>query len=380
MEVGGVLVYEGSNFFRQRLTLATLSGKTVKIKNIRTRGEEPGLNEYEANFIRLLDKICNGSHIEVNETGTSVLYKPGVLLGGHVEHTCSNKRGIGYYLEPVFMLAPFCKTPFNITLTGVTNNQIDPSVDMIRSSLLPVVKNFLVVDEGLSFKMIRRGLPPLGEGVVNFTCPVRRTLKSFQWVESGKVKRIRGVAYSSRVAPIVANRVLDAAKKVFSNYLADVYFFVDNSKGKSPGFGLCAVAETNKGSFMSAESMSGSPNKDKDIKLPEDVGQEAAWRLLEEIYRGGCVDSTCQPLVLLYMVLTAKDVSKIVLGPLTPYSMHFLRHLRDFFKVTFKIEQHVDNSLRISDDDEEEELKTGSSKLLLTCVGTGYTNISKGQI
>ena len=71
---------------------------------------------------------------------------------------------------------------------------------------------------------------------------------------------------------------------------------------------------------MSAECMSNSPSDTKEIKLPEDIGKEAAFRLLEEVYRGGCVDSICQPLVLLFMVLTGKDVSKIVLGPLTPYS------------------------------------------------------------
>lgn len=374
-----IVTYDGSNFFRQRLILATLSGKPVKIRNIRTTGEEPGLKEYEANFIRLLDRLCNGSHIEVNETGTSVLYKPGVLVGGKMEHLCSNQRGIGYYLEPLFMLAPFCKIPVNITLTGVTNNKVDPSVDMIRYSLIPVVKNFLVIEEGLSLNMVRRGLAPAGDGVVTFTCPVRRNLKPFQWLENGKIKCIRGVAYTSRVAPVVANRMLDAAKKVFSNFLTDIYFSVDNAKGKSPGFGMCTVAETNKGSYMCAESISSSPGEDKEIKLPEDIGQEAAWRLLEEIYRGGCVDTVCQPLVLLFMVLTAKDVSKIVLGPLTPYSMHFLRHLRDFFQVTFRIDEHRDNSIKFSEEEVEDVSRTGAQKLLLTCVGVGYTNISKGQ-
>lgn len=37
------LTYEGCNFFRQRLVLATLSGKSVKIKNIRTIDDDPGL-------------------------------------------------------------------------------------------------------------------------------------------------------------------------------------------------------------------------------------------------------------------------------------------------------------------------------------------------
>ena len=37
------LTYEGCNFFRQRLVLATLSGKSVKIKNIRAVEDDPGL-------------------------------------------------------------------------------------------------------------------------------------------------------------------------------------------------------------------------------------------------------------------------------------------------------------------------------------------------
>lgn len=38
-----ILCYKGCNFFRQRLILSCLSGKSVKIVNIRDKDEEPGL-------------------------------------------------------------------------------------------------------------------------------------------------------------------------------------------------------------------------------------------------------------------------------------------------------------------------------------------------
>ena len=53
------------------------------------------LSDFEASFIRLLDKITNGSTIEVNETGTVVFYQPGILVGGTFDHDCSNQRSIG---------------------------------------------------------------------------------------------------------------------------------------------------------------------------------------------------------------------------------------------------------------------------------------------
>lgn len=37
------LTYDGCNFLRQRLVLATLSGKTVKVKGIRSKEDNPGL-------------------------------------------------------------------------------------------------------------------------------------------------------------------------------------------------------------------------------------------------------------------------------------------------------------------------------------------------
>lgn len=151
-----ILHYEGSNYLRYRLLLSTLSGKPVRIEEIRTNEDDPGLRgyvyvyllllllykkqnrnfyvivellffvvtEYEVNFIRLLDKITNGSRIELNETGTSLYYSPGLLSGGDLEHECSPQRGITYYLEVVMALAPFCKKPVNLTMRGVTNTSL----------------------------------------------------------------------------------------------------------------------------------------------------------------------------------------------------------------------------------------------------------------
>ena len=60
--------------------------------------------------------------------GTDLFFEPGLLLGGTLEHVCSQQRSIGYFLEPLCMLAPFAKKPMRITLKGITNGPDDPSV------------------------------------------------------------------------------------------------------------------------------------------------------------------------------------------------------------------------------------------------------------
>lgn len=72
-----LLDFEGCNFLRSRLVLATLSGRAIRIRRIRDRDEDPGLKEFEASMIRIFDKVTNGSKIEVSETGTQLYYQPG---------------------------------------------------------------------------------------------------------------------------------------------------------------------------------------------------------------------------------------------------------------------------------------------------------------
>ncbi|CAD7090256.1 unnamed protein product [Hermetia illucens] len=371
-----LLVYKGNNFLKQRLLLSTLSGKPVKIIEIRSEDANLGLREYEISLIRLFDKITNGTKIELNESGTSLYFCPGLLHGGAFHHDCCTQRGIGYYLDVLIALGPFCKTPLNITLRGVTNSKESPSVDHIKGAAIPVLKKFIVVDEGLELKVTKRGMMPGGGGEVVFKCPVKQKLRPTQFLKAGMVKRIRGTVYASKVSPAMANRTVESAKGVMLNFLPDVYIYTDQNRGKmsgnSPGFGVNLIAETTDGVFYSAEAISNTKDEGKEPSVPEDLGREAAYRLLDEIYRGGCVDSSFQWLTILFMALGQKDVSKYLTGPLSDYSVHFLQHLRDFFAITFKLEN--------PEQDDEDDALPGAQKVLMTCVGIGYTNINKRVI
>ncbi|CAL1530335.1 unnamed protein product [Lymnaea stagnalis] len=376
------LQYEGCNYFRMRLILSTLSGKSIKISHIRPEEDDPGLKDFEISFIRLLDKVTNGSKTVINETGTQIVYRPGLLLGGILEHECHLSRPIGYYLEMLMCLAPFTKEPLKAVLKGVTCDKDDPSVDLLKLSVFPVLKRFIGTDEGLELKINKRGAAPEGGGEVLFTCPCRQKLRPIKFTQPGKIKRIRGVAWAVRVSPAFVNRLVDSARGVLNRFLTDIYIYTDHMKGsqsgKSPGFGLTLVAETTEGAFLAAEEVSSSRGSGESPTVPEDLGKRAAMALLQEIHRGGCVDSTSQSLAALMMVLGQQDVSKLQTGELTPYTIQFLRHIRDFFQVTFSIKVDKRPVVPSTDEnEEEEELKLGADKLILTCVGVGYANVSK---
>jgi RNA 3'-terminal phosphate cyclase len=96
------LNFKGSHHLKQRLILATISGKSVKITDIRN-GE--GIQEFEINAIRLIDKLTNGTHVKLSPTGTELEFTPGILHGGKIEHSCCVEKSIG-------MIEDFCKFSF----------------------------------------------------------------------------------------------------------------------------------------------------------------------------------------------------------------------------------------------------------------------------
>ena len=109
--------------------------------------------DYEVSLLRLFESITNGTVIEISYTGTTIAFKPGFIAGSPSaivashKHDCPLSKPIGYFLEPLLLLAAFGKSPTNVVLSGITaGSESDPSVDLLRVGLLPVLKRFGIED------------------------------------------------------------------------------------------------------------------------------------------------------------------------------------------------------------------------------------------
>lgn len=342
-----VLKFTGSKYFIQRLVLATLTGRAIRVSQIRASSHiSPGLAPHEVSFLRLLESVTNGSHIEFSETGTTLLYKPGLITGsapnlgasgGVIRHElpaeCS--RGGSYFIVPLCILAPFSKAQMNVLFTGpgvITSSTEsgDVSVDTVRTAILPLFKNF-GIENNLELRILRRsnagrdGKGGGGEVQLVFGHQVRLP-KTVHLLSAGRVKRIRGVAYSTGVAGANNARLVEAARGVLNEFVPDTYIFSDvssapfvstsdrtnpNAKKKiGLGFGLSLVAETNTNMLYSADIASPPSGG----KPPEDLGRKCAYQLLESIEQGGCITNVSAPTMLTLMSMGSEDVGRIVVG------------------------------------------------------------------
>ena len=65
-------------------------------------------------------------------------------------------------------------------------------------------------------KINKQGSMPDGDRKVFFSCPTTRKLRPLQFTEQAKLKQIRESAFSMKVAPAFANRLVDAARGVLN--------------------------------------------------------------------------------------------------------------------------------------------------------------------
>lgn len=364
---------DGAVQFRQRLAVSLLSNRPVLIRNIRVDDlEAPGLREEEASFLRLLDKLTNGSTIEINATGTQLRFKPGMILGGEISHDCPASRNVGWFLEGILPLAPFGKFPLELSLNGVTEGNVDrdPSCDYMKASIIPIMTKFGVHDDDegppVSLRITSRSTSSFGS--VEFYCPRIKEVSPIDFTDEGKIKRIRGTAVSTRLPPTATARVAHASKGVLHRLLPDVWIHTDavsskkNNNNKSgPSLSLTLTAESTTGVVLSSETCLNAQQQ-RGKELPEDVGVRGATMLLEEVKRGGCVDTSSQSLVLLWMCLGPEDVARIRVGTLSQYTIASLRLFKQAFGVEFKVRPDHD-----------------SKTVLLSCLGTGYRNMARAS-
>ncbi|KAK9248601.1 RNA 3'-terminal phosphate cyclase/enolpyruvate transferase [Lipomyces tetrasporus] len=364
------VLYSGHEDFRMRLILATLSGRAIKIDRIRSDDMEPGLKDYEVSFLRLLEAITNGSVIEISYTGTAVVYKPGLIVNGAITHNCPLSRAVGYFLEPILLLAPFGKATLSLTLKGVTSNGIDLGVDTIRTALFPIYNKFGIMRQEL--RVIKRGAPPQGGGEVNVFLPhvVLQPTTLHAAVRTPPIVKIRGVAYSTRVSPASVNRIIEAARGVLSATGCETFVYSDVARGeesgKSPGFGVSLVAETRSGWCYTAESIGG-PGE-----TPEDVGERAARALLEEIAFGGMVCRCQVKSLIVLMVVGKEDIGKVLVGK-GVIDEGFVRLLRDI-KTMWGTEVRIKEQEAL---DEEDEQADGPEEYVVSIKGVGFVNSTK---
>lgn len=240
------VVLTGSKYFRFRIMYSLLTFTPIEIKDIRPNEVELGLRDYEISFLKLIEKLTNGSKLFISSTGTSIKFIPGTITNNHgdeFEFECHKTRGLSYYIEGITPICLFGKETLNCVLKGSSNNNQDLSVDCIKIEIEKIVER-IVVGDSSKIEIKSRSFGNTDSAVITFRLPIIRFIEPFTWVDAGKVKKIGGHCLTINTPH--SNGIIDETRIVFNRFINEVWIDknTQNGKGVKPGYGLSLWALT----------------------------------------------------------------------------------------------------------------------------------------
>jgi RNA 3'-terminal phosphate cyclase (ATP) len=295
--------YSGSGaIVRQAVAFAALTGKPIRISNIRARRPKPGLRRQHAQVIESIRQLVGGDSDGVAPGSQEIVFRPGdpqqqeryVWDIG----TAGSTTALALAVLPVLAFSPVA---VSAELRGGLFQDFAPSFYHLEQVMLPLLR-LMGIDARV--RMERPGYAPAGGGILQVDAvPMRRALHRLNIEHPGRVERVWGIALSSHLKEqSVSERMADAAKRTLSaaGYTAEIRMLYDDDAAQ-PGAALAAFADLSCGSRIGADRAGarGRPS--------EAIGSHVARKLLEDVASGATIDRHASDQIIAFAALAAGE-------------------------------------------------------------------------
>jgi RNA 3'-phosphate cyclase len=339
IEIPGEYGSGSGTIVRLATALSALTGKPIKITDIRSGRPNPGLRHQHLEVVRSIAKLCSGK-LKGDEVGSKEIeFSPGKIKSGRFAANIETAGSIGLLSYAVMIPAIFGKekSVFNIT-GGSTASMWSPPVYYLENVLFPVLSK-MGIDAKFSLK--RHGFYPEGGSDVQFEVSPSRKISPLVMKDPGKVDTINGLSIAS-----ISLRKKDVAERQIKGYhriirkeigveVKPVYV-----ESKSPGSVFVVWAKTSTGCIISGDHVG------EERKPAEVVGEQAAFKLKEEMDYGSTVGSFLADQLIPFMAL-ASGKSEIIIPDLTEHVKTNIWLCEKLLGSKFQIKEH-DEIFRLS--------------------------------
>jgi RNA 3'-terminal phosphate cyclase (ATP) len=327
---------------RSTIALASVLGRPFRMTGIRARRAKPGLRPQHLACVTACAEMCGAEVQGAAVNSMQIVYKPGTKVrGGHYEWNIGTAGSTTLLASALVPLAMFADTATAITLTGGLFQDFAPSAHHMQHVLLPTLRKMGI---DVDLEILQPGYVPAGRGKIRLNLhPVTGPIKPLILSEQGEVRRIGGLALSSRLkTQRVSERMASECKKVLAGMgLAAVIEERHDETSPQPGASLTIWAETENGCLI------GSDQAGKRGRTSESIGRYVAKKLKQDLDTGATVDRYLADQLIVYAALA---------GGTTRY-------------VIPQVSDHVEANLWLA---EKWGASTGLEGSRLTVTGLGY--------
>jgi len=338
IEVPGDILEGGGQILRTSVSLAALLKTEVTIRNVRAKRTPPGFRPQHVTGVSTVAAISKADVEGLQVGSTTLRFSPRERAGGDHRFDVGTAGSITLVLQALMPVSAFTDKPVRITIVGGTDVRWSPSVDYLRLVTLP---NLALTGYNATLTVEQRGHYPKGGGRVTFTATPVKHLNPLTLEGRGVVKRVQGISHCVNLPRHVAERQAQAAERVLKPALGDVAIDVEAGAGPGPGSGITLAAVPDSGTVLGSDSLG------ERGKPAEKVGEEAAFKLLEEVNSGMALDRHMGDAVVPYLAV-AKGKSTVTVSRITLHTVTNIRVIELIAGVRFSSDETLDKPGRIS--------------------------------
>jgi RNA 3'-phosphate cyclase len=338
IDIDGSYGEGGGQLLRMSIALSAITGKPVKVSNIRANRPKPGLAAQHMTSVESIVKICGGDVKGLEMGSTSIEFTPSRISGGDIKLDVGTAGSVELVLQASLLPSLSATNPVNLRIIGGTDVRWSPPFDYFKHVFLQTVGG---MGAKADLDMIRRGYYPRGGGEVVAHTEPSKHLKPLIASTRGELKGIRGIAHVSNLPVSIAERMRSKVQEIFQGYgdlgIEVQGFASPKATGKGGALVLWAEFEnTILGSSCLAE---------KGV-TSEDVASKACEALVRDIESGCTLDVHCSDQVLPYMAL-AEGQSTFLVREISNHASTCMWLIRKFLDAEFETEK-VGDLYRVS--------------------------------
>lgn len=193
----------GGQILRSALSLSMLSGRALRIDNIRAGRDKPGLLRQHLTAVRAAAEIC-GAEVQGAVAGSGTLdFRPGPVRAGDYRWAIGTAGSCTLVLQTVLPALWRADGTSHVRIEGGTHNPGAPPSDFLQHAWLPLLARMGLHAE---LKLLRHGFFPAGGGAIEATVTAAPRVQPL-WLEA------RGERGASRAEALFAALPAEIAER-----------------------------------------------------------------------------------------------------------------------------------------------------------------------
>lgn len=322
IEIDGSYGEGGGQIVRMAVALSALTGKDIKIFNIRAKRSNPGLRNQHITAINAVAKLCNADVKGLRIGSKSIEFHPHKIKGGSYTFDIGTAGSITLVMQACLLPSLMADDETYFKIRGGTDVKWAPPWDYFQNVFLNLLKK---MGCNIESYLNQRGYYPAGGGEVEILIEPCK-LKKLNFDES--IEKIEGIINIANLPYKIAERIKKSANEKLGENGMEASIAIEETTAESNGVGIVLWT---KPKILGADCLG------ERGKPAEQVGKEAANKLIQEIKSNVDLDERAVDQLLPYIAMTG---GKFKCRHLSNHAMTEMWLIKKFIDINFDIKKN----------------------------------------